>query len=277
MDTIYQEIEFIKVRNKIISDVTSLATKIGYIKVESDYFEDYITYLKQNTRQHPKKLVKVPDLQGNMYVLQPDITTNIIKQIIPLISPNFKEKFFYLDNIFSFNEDGCIEKTRQFGVEVIGKKDIDAELELIEFIQQVFSMLKLPFVLEIGNQKWIEDIIKVMKLTEEDAGIVREALLSKNKTLLDEVLKDCSLLEYKKLLQYAIQKQNDIRSLKEFIVAKNLDSTLVIELNRMIDLKERLKIENIVFDMSLINPFDYYNGPIFRGYIYDIESNVFRG
>ena len=108
MDSIRDEIKYITTRNSIFNKLEELVKLDGFIRVESDYFEDFIRYTNQNERQDPRQLVKVQDLQGNLFLLQPDITTNIIKQVIPRIEDDFAVDFYYLDNIFSYDEAGTI-------------------------------------------------------------------------------------------------------------------------------------------------------------------------
>jgi ATP phosphoribosyltransferase regulatory subunit len=275
MYSLKEEIKRIKKRNQVLKTFESIVGNEGFIRVESDYFEDYEDFISQNTRQDKKRLVKVNDLKGNIKVLQADITSNIIKQVIPRIPQGFTESFYYIDNIFTFNSAGDIENTRQFGVEVFGKKDIKDDIQLIQLIMSLMEQIGVEVVLEIGNQKWIDTVISLLHLPRNQIDRLKEALIAKNKRDIRILLQDYP--PYKDLLITVLENQNNIGAVKDYINQERLDPQLLNELNKLENMKQRIPNTNVIIDLSLINPFDYYNGPVFKGYIKGYPTDIIRG
>jgi ATP phosphoribosyltransferase regulatory subunit len=266
--------QYLSTRNALYDRLQDLAKREGFLQVRSDYLEDFIDYFRQNTRQDPKRLVKVQDNTGRLFVLQPDITTNIIKQVIPRLEGDDVAKFFYLDDVFSVGTDGRIRTTRQFGIEMIGVQDADADVALIRLIDRIFEDLGLELVLEVGNQKWIERVLGGLRLSPTVLSALRKAVIAKNR---DEAL---SLLQgadpsYRRLLELVLETERDLRAYRRMIEAENLDPDLLVEMDRIQRIQDAN--DNVVIDLSLIQPFDYYNGPIFKGYLNRRPTDVVRG
>jgi ATP phosphoribosyltransferase regulatory subunit len=274
MDTMQDISQYLTTRNALYDRLQDLAKREGFLQVRSDYLEDFIDYFRQNTRQDPKRLVKVQDNTGRLFVLQPDITTNIIKQVMPRLEGNDVAKLFYLDDVFAVGSDGRIRTTRQFGVEMIGVRDADADVALIRLIDRVFADLGLELVLEVGNQKWIERVLRGLGLSPSRLPLLRKAVIAKNR---DEAI---ALLEganpsYRRLLELVLATERDLTTYRSLIEEQGLDPDLLVEMDRIQAIQEAN--DNVVIDLSLIQPFDYYNGPIFKGYLNRRPTDVVRG
>lgn len=276
MDTIRDEIAFIKQRNEVFDRLEELAKNQGFLRVESDYFEDFITYTNQNERQDPRKLVKVQDLRGQMFLLQPDITTNIIKQVIPRMEEGLEVEFYYLDNVFSYSESGRIRTTRQFGVEVIGNPSVQADVDIIQLIDRIFATYRVDIVLEIGNQKWIELVLDNLGITQDQKRELRTFIIAKNVGEVQRLLTNTTS-PYKELLLMVLYSEQNVEDYIAFITNNELDPMLLTEIERLNVIKQAIGNGHIIIDLSMINPFDYYNGPIFKGYIAAYQTDIVRG
>lgn len=276
MESLKSEIKLIKKRNDIIFKIEAFARENGFIKVESDFYEEYQSFLKLNARQDERRLIKIQDLRGNMFLLRPDVTTNIIKQVIPRMEEGLQLSLYYLDQVFSYSESGDINQTRQFGVEMIGDNDLSSDIKLIEFINQLFVMFDLKMTLEVGNQKWIETLINQLGISSKNKFELREAIIQKNKARVNDLLTDDSSA-YQSLLKMVLESESDIDSYQQYIVNHQLDKKLLKGLEVIAQMKTQLSSVNVLFDLSLINPFDYYNGPIFKGYIKGVQKDILRG
>ena len=274
MESMTKIIRFIEKRNNVFTALEQLAKTRGFLRVESDYFEDMIPYVTKNTRQNPDQLVKVQDQTGRVQLLRPDITTNLIKQVIPNLQAGEELDLYYLESIFSFGENGQIERTRQFGVEVIGKSNLEVDLNLIQLVDAMFERFDLSIIIEIGNQRWIERLIANLQLTTSQERVLKEAIIAKDSVAIDQSLPGSP---YKDLLLDVLATEGDLKRYVATIERDNLDCELLVELNRMQTMKQQIGNGHILFDLSLINPFDYYNGPIFKGYIDGYETDIVRG
>lgn len=277
MDNVIDELEYLKKRNKLFRDLEDMAENRGFLKVESDFFEEYISYSKMNQTQNLKSLVKIQDMKGNVFLLKPDVTSNIIKQVIPRITKGTMVDFYYSDTVFRFDKSGGIKSIRQFGVEVIGRKDIQSDIKLLQFIIEILDTYKLDYFLEIGNQRFMSIICKELGLNISEITQLKKILTRKNIHELSSFIEDRGNLGYRALLSSILKNQNDMDTYIKIIKDYNLNNALLKELQKLIKMKELLNNERIYIDLSLINEFDYYNGPIYKGYIKNHNREILSG
>jgi ATP phosphoribosyltransferase regulatory subunit len=276
MKSIKEEIKYIKTRNEIIKKLDDLAVQKGFLKVESDAFEEYCSYVSQNTRQDQTKLVKVQDLKGQVYLLKPDTTTNIIQQVIPRMEQDLELDLYYLDNVYRFDNAGSIQSIRQFGIEVIGRNDIRADIAMINVIQEVLNTFEIRYVMELGNQQFVNTLIQEVTNDQTQTNRIKQALISKNKQETLDLLPQDNI-PVRLLFDAIISKQNDIEFYRNIIKTYQLSSTLESELDKVLQIIETLNDPKIEVDLSLINEFDYYNGPIYKVYVSSQNTNILRG
>ncbi len=273
--TILEEIRFVKKRNEILNTLMRYTEKKDYVKVESDLFEELFDFVNTNQRFDTKNFIKVEDREGNIFLLRPDITTNIIKQVIPRLNPGDSLKMYYLEKIYAYNARGKMKSKRQFGVEMIGGKSLQTEMELLSLIDGILDMYKISFYIEIGNQLFIDLLINKLTTDGSIKRKIKDALFKKNESTITALIQEESL--YKTLLLNVLNPRNSITDIKSYIIENKLDEKLLKEVNRVIEISEKMNQENITLDLSLVSPYDYYNGPIFKGYIEGVSQDIFRG
>ena len=88
------EITSIKKKNRVFNMLNGYLEDKNYVRVEPDYFEDYEEFSKLNSRVKQESIVKLISPSGRIIVLRPDITTNIIKQVIPYWMDGGEMKLF---------------------------------------------------------------------------------------------------------------------------------------------------------------------------------------
>lgn len=277
MRNIKKEIEYITIRNSILKQLEALTEQKGFLKVESDFFEEYGTYVSQNKRQDERQLVKVQDNAGGVFVLKPDITTNIIKQVLPNLSEVVFLDLYYSDTIFSIDSTGKIRPRRQFGVEVIGKDSLEADMNVITLMIHIFKMYNIDYMIEVGDQSFVQKLLELMKLSEQDSILIKKILMNKSVEELTKFLEQREITRYKDIVVGMVEFQNDIKKLTSIILDTPGAEVLVGYLERLQEMKDVLNDDNIYFDLSLLNEFDYYNGPIYRGFIRGVNQSVCRG
>ena len=277
MSKLRNEIEAVKRRNAILKELENMAEDKGFIKVESDYFEDFLEYENLNPRINLKELVKVQDLKGNVLILKPDITTNIIKQVLSKMETNLQLNLYYSDYTFSFNEFGSIKTNRQFGVEVLGRKGIDADIDVLGLVMNILDRYRLDFIVEMGNATFINLIFDELKLNRTESLRLKQILTKKNKDDLITYSNTFDQNGYAILLNAILERQNDLNYYKEIIMKYNLNNKLRLEINRLEEIKNQTDCKNVQFDLTLLNEFDYYNGPTFKVYVRNLNKEIIRG
>lgn len=274
---ILEEIKIVKKRNRILKQLEDFALDKGLIKVESDMIEEYRSYMDQNPIQKGRKLVKVQDMRGNLFVLRPDITTNIIGKVIPRLPEGSILDCYYLDYIFGIDSNGFFSKNRQFGIELIGNRKDDFDINMIEYVQEIFEQYNVDLYLEIGNQKIVTIILEKMNVSNREYKVIMELLYKKNRDDLKKQLIEKETSAYKTLLLNLLNPEKSLEEITNYTIEKDLSRELVNELLKLKNVKDSLSASNISFDLSLVQDFDYYNGFIFRGYIDNYKTDIVRG
>jgi ATP phosphoribosyltransferase regulatory subunit len=274
MRTLKEEMNYVKKRNEIIKSFEMLVEQKGLIKVESDFFVDYDTFSAQNQRLDRRSLVKLQDLKGDIKVLKPDITSNLIKQVIERKEDNDIYNLFYSDYIFSY-DNFELKSKRQFGVEVIGDSKMESDISIIELIKELLQLFNLDYMIEIGDQKFISIVLENMDLSSQKKNMIKQKLITKNLYELEELL--TKKTPYEELLFLLLRVEDDLQEIKRFLKEFSLDQRLINEINKLINMKELLNDGSITFDLSIINMYDYYNGPIYKGYIKGYKRQILSG
>ncbi len=266
---------------EIKQTLIDLVIKEGYEPFEPEAFEDYISFAKLNTRVKPASMVKLVDNRGEILVLRPDVTTSIINDVIPRMQNDEALKLFYDTDIYRMRAASTIEKTAQFGVEYLGQNGGNADREIIALIQSIFACLKLDYVLEIGNQTFLDALIGGLRKTDAEVKQMKAWIMRKNKDRFLRYLAERSLQEDNALHAVALRlfdlegKQQRLRDILETLplnktMRRGADTLLTLG-----DLSD--KDERITFDLALLSEYDYYQGIVFQGYLPGQSKPVIKG
>lgn len=273
--------EGLKKRNQILQKLESIVNEKDYIKVEPDYFEPYERFIQMNKRIKKESMVKVINQDGSLTILRPDVTTNLIKQIIPKWSEKDSLKVYYIASTFSQSPMQSVLETKQFGVEYLGEKSM-SDQAVIELILSIFKAFKMDFILEISNQSFLNAMIEDLSLDEEAQEALKSIIDYKNQEELLGFIKTYELKENQaKLLGslFLLQGHLDdiLRDLKSFQLTQKMQDALdlLIKLKETLEKQDLLKLTT--FDLSLISKFDYYDGITFKGYLKDVSSPILSG
>jgi ATP phosphoribosyltransferase regulatory subunit len=272
MKTITEELQVVKKRSRLLKEFEGIVEEKGFIKVESDFFEGYDSFVSMNPNINQKKMVKLMSPSGEVLVLKPDITSNIIKQVIPRLEEDEELLLYYSDYMFQYTKDS-IKVKRTFGLEIIGDSLMD-DIFVIDMVQEMLDLYQLDYVIEIGNQKYMEILFSNLQSSKEDLKDIRQFVKDKN----IESLKKCLNQDnYSSMLLKTLEVEDDFAVLKQYVDSLNIDPRLKSEIERLEELKKGLKSSNLHFDLSLLNEYDYYNGPIYKGYLNGYNKELFSG
>ena len=130
-------------------------------------------------------------------------------------------------------------------------------------------------MIEIGNQLFVDLLINEITQDKKKQLMIKEALMKKSEDVLNQL--DVGENKYMMLLRLLFDPANELSEIKSFIVQNELNPKLLDELKRTLKISSALNQDNIFIDLGLISPYDYYNGPIFKGYFKGVNKDVFRG
>ena len=263
-------LETLKRNNKIRENVIDLLKRFGYQMVETSYFETYDGFMKCSGRTPKEKTVKVINNKGDIEILRPDITFNIIKEL----SSKYDDepmKLYYDSTVFKNGKDGILEK-RQIGAENVGILSIDADVEMIKLGLKVIEPLD-DVMMVIGHTKYLDGLLKQIFDTNIKKQI-KDIIYMKQPQLLRELLLTVELEEgIKEKLTYLV-------SVKEYepeeLSKGYMNSDMKMALSEMNYIRSSLD-GKVSFDLSLLSKFEYYDGVIFKGYYRKLNKPLVRG
>jgi ATP phosphoribosyltransferase regulatory subunit len=279
--TMKEELKYLRLRYQIYQKLEMIVASRGFIKVEPDYFEPYDRFIKMNKRIKKESMVKIFNNDGSLSILRPDVTTNIIKQVVPKWETDDELKMFYMATTFSQNGYALIDETKQFGVEYLGNSEL-SDYEVVDLIFSIFQVFKLNFMIEIGSQKFLNALLEALNLNESDEQTLKEIIRYKNKAELVKFIEHNEIpIQYKSILNSIFTFQGNLEN-----IIKKLNPYKMNE--KMAEAIEELKIFNYkfdvadiqkyaTFDLSLISKYDYYDGITFKGYIENIPEAILSG
>jgi ATP phosphoribosyltransferase regulatory subunit len=251
MPTLNELIKINNDKNQRIQKVKDVFFSYGYAYVEPEYIENYNTFKTQNPSIDDKNIVKLMLTDGIIYTLRPDITTNLIKQYVPLLSHNEVLKVCYQASYFRQNSLG-LRIQPQLGFEVFGPVPMNESLNLLSDVSKLLRS-KMTYVL--GYPSYIRYLLSQYHL---------------NDTLFELAVKAIRLKSVTQLISVIPQLQEDD-------LVMNHMTTLYSKQTLPKDFIDYLKRENIsifkdivldyVIDLSLIPQYDYYSGMYLEGYL----------
>ena len=276
-----EELRYYKLKYEMTKRLEDLVIKKGYMQIEPQFFEEYDSFIQMNKRIKKEGTVKLLDLDGRILILRPDITTSIIKHVIPKWEENRELKLFYLSTTFSRNQKGAIEEKKQFGIEYLGDSSMQADLEVLKL---GFSMLKtfgIEFIAEINNNRFLNTLLEELGFDEEKSTHFKTIIYYKNQDALNQFIKDSNIpLSNQTLLKNILKYQGSISDIKCMLKGISLSSKLMDAIDELEFVSKSLDKEDIKyarFDLSAISQYDYYAGITFKIYIEGTSNPIMSG
>lgn len=279
---IKDEIDYLNKRYKITREIEDMFINDGCINIEPSIFEDYDNFISVNKRIKKESMVKVLNGNSNLLILRPDITMNIIKNLIPRWENDLKLKLFYNSTIFRNKTDSNIKEFRQMGIEYIGESSMKADRDLIGLALNVLKKYNNSFILEIGNSKYVDEVLRDIDLEESIEKELKILIYKKNKI---ELIKYVKNLNIKKEICDLLSNILDFQGNIEEIIKKSEKFYMNNEMKKSIDelkdlnafIKEYGYLKNIHFDLSIVSELDYYEGIVFKGYYSNSYREIISG
>lgn len=262
-------------RNRIFNDLERIAESKNYIKVLPDYFEEYDSFFDLNKRIDPKKTVKIISPTNDILLLRPDVTTNLIKQLIPFWEKNTNLQLYYNTTVFEQTEKG-IQQFRQFGLEYIGSNDIGVEKKVLEDVLLFFDRFKDGFQLVLGNQYFIDYLIDSIQYL--DKAYVKNVIMAKDQDSLFTLIKGNTQEEelLRRLFKLNGSVETVIQMLEEFTSLEFVNK-IVQYFNVLKEAFEDKMTDYIELDLALLSQYDYYSGIVVQGYLKNIPYPILYG
>ncbi|NLM43614.1 MAG: ATP phosphoribosyltransferase regulatory subunit [Clostridiales bacterium] len=279
---IEDEINYSKKRYEIRKTIESIFLHEGYIQMEPPTFEDFDRYTYLNKRLTRESMVKVIGGGSEVFILRPDITTSIIKSLIPRWQKDLKLKLFYNSTVYRNQESESVKEIKQMGVEYLGEDSLKADKEVILLALKILNELNDMFILEMSSSKYINGLFNKIDAEENVKKQLKNLIYRKNRYELMSFIEDLNLSkDIYDILANIMDFQGSIEAveykIKQYYMNQEMEEALceIKSLNEVIE-SEGYK-DKIQVDMSMITELDYYDGLIFKGYLPNSYKAIING
>ncbi len=242
-----------------------LLTKKSGIEIEQSLFYLFtpksINMYKKGERDLKKLL---------QYALRFDGTVPVVRIILEK-GKNFKLpiKFYYICPVWRYEEVKS-KRYREFwqaGVELIGVKEVDADLQIILLLTRVFEEFKINnYIIKLGDRIISEEILKNLGVKKKNTINVLRIIDKINKMNKKEIKKMLKEIGESENVVEEYLKYNSLEKVEEIIKSKEGKEELK-KLKELFDLLDKLKIKNVKFDLTIVRGLDYYSSIVFEAFV----------
>ncbi|HGM3195828.1 TPA: ATP phosphoribosyltransferase regulatory subunit [Clostridioides difficile] len=277
---IEDEVIYSKKRYKLKREIDKLFLDEEYFQIEPQLFEEYDEFTTINNKIPEESMVKV--VNGKVMVLRADITTSIIKSLVPRWEDVLKLKLFYNSSIYKNKNTVGIKEIRQIGCEYLGEASVEADREVVKLALKILEKYNNNFILEVGSSKYIHGLLEELNLNKNCENQIKNLLYTKNTHELKVYIEELKIKrEVKELLSNILSLQgnlyNVIEKSNKFYCNNKMKQALE-ELKQVNNLIEECNfLDKARFDLSMITMLDYYEGIMFRGYYPNSYKEILSG
>lgn len=270
----------LKSEEKAVFALRSLYRSFGFIPYKMSKFEEYEYYIRNKDFLVSDRFITFNDTNGKLMALKPDVTLSIIKNSQDF--PGCKQKVYYNENIYRISDS-----TRQYkeilqtGLECIGDIDLYDIYEAVYLAGQSLALLPGDFVIQISHLGILGAVLDELS---PDPGFRQEAaecIAQKNGHDLLRLCESYGIGEEKAGMLTAFvstygargEVLAKLRQICGDIAGEAL--TQLEDLSRLLDTTPFSS--KFVFDFSVVNNMNYYNGIVFKGFLSGVSGGILAG
>ena len=269
-----------KSEEKAVFALRSLYRKYGYLPFKMSKFEEYEFYIRNKDFLVSDRIITFNDINGKLLALKPDVTLSIIKNGEDL--KGVKQKVFYNENVYRATEArGQFKEILQAGLECIGDIDLYDIYEVVALAAESLALISNDFVLEISH---LGVLSAALDYASSDSAFKEKAIhfiADKNSHDLLKLCNDydidnsCAEMLTQFISIYG-ERSKVISELK--VLCGDFASEQLKELENISNMLETSEFsDKILFDFSVVNDMNYYNGIVFKGFLSGISEGILAG
>ena len=194
--------------NKIIKIITEVFEKYGFNPLQTTTLEKYETLAAKYAggSEILKETFKLKDQGSRELGLRYDLTVPLARYIA--MNPNLRMPFkrYELGQVF---RDGPIKTGRyreftQLDADTVGSSNMLADAELLAITSEIFSKLKLKFIIRVNNRKILDAILEAYNIPQDKRETVILSIDKLDKIEISGVKKSCKKRALRILTNYLI-------------------------------------------------------------------------
>jgi ATP phosphoribosyltransferase regulatory subunit len=244
-------------------DMNYFLTQRGYQWVDPAYL---MAYNLEEKYLRSEALVKVLDSQGQVKILRPECTYNLMDEIKDTWSKEVLRLQY--DGVVFERRDTGIKALRQIGGELIGEEEEKGDLEILEIIMNLSE--KISGMVVVSHSGFLKGLLSRVKLSTEDEKILIDGLHHKNERLLRTLPLSENMLEA--CLKIVDLEGYDLDELSKYFQQKDMTQAF----NRLKKINEKFG-DKVSIDLALTTKFDYYSGMLCQVFVKECNDPIILG
>lgn len=295
-------------RDYIFDIIKSVFRRFGYRQIETPSLENLSTLLGKYGEEGDKLLFKVlnsgdafsnVDFSGSYSPnalalkvcekgLRYDLTVPFARFVVQHQNElSFPFKRYQIQPVWRADrpQKGRYREFYQCDVDVIGSRSLLNELELVQMVEMVFSMLKINVCIKINNRKILSGLAeicgnpeKLVDITVAIDKIDKIGLESVKEELAEKGLDEKAISIIEPVLTLQGSNRDKIAKIRELLSPSEIGTKGVEEVEVLFNLIENADIKpRVELDLSLARGLNYYTGAIFEVKALDFEIGSICG
>ncbi len=253
-------------RRAVFEKIRQVFESYGYGEVCTPAFEDFELLAKKSGPDIEEEIYAFKDKGGRKLGLRFDPTVPVCRIVASNPSIAKPIKFYYITNMWRYDRPGA-GRWREFwqaGVELIGSAKPEADAEILALVYDSLLAVGIKnFYFKISSRNIIENLIKKAGIPAKKKFDVFRAIDKLDKIGEDGVKKE--------IKGYEIPAKA-INKFLELIKSKKVARDELKELETIRDSAEKMGIDNIKIDCSIVRGIDYYTGFVFETFVRGFEN-----
>lgn len=271
----------LKNEEKAIFKLRSLYGKYGYTQYKMSKFEEYDLYVRNKDFLVSDSIITFTDTNGKLLALKPDVTLSIIKNTKE--QEGCVQKVYYNENVYRVSKGtSSYKEIMQTGLECIGSIDTFNIYEVLMLACESLKTISNECVLDVTHLGILSEVIEYTGLSSTASKAVLKCIGEKNIHEIKRICADENISADKAdiLINVVSSYGSPCKVIKELksILSDNIAKNELCELEKITSLLEANGYGDMInIDFSVINNMNYYNGIVFKGFIYNIPTGVLSG
>lgn len=270
----------LKSEEKAVFSLRSLYRKYGYSPYKMSKFEEYEYYIRNKDFLISDRFITFNDTNGKLLALKPDVTLSIVKNCED--RAGCKQKVYYNENIYRISEaTGQYKELMQAGLECIGDIDLYDIYEVVSLAAQSLASISEDYVLQISHLGILSAVLDSICRDQSFCQQAIAYIAGKNTHDLNRLCEAFGVSSDQAALlcgfvQTYGKREDVLRQLEQ--LCGDIASDALGKLKALSHLLDKMPdSEKIIFDFSVVNNMNYYNGIVFTGFIKGISDGVLVG
>ena len=261
---------------KIIFSLRSLYEKYGYEQYKMVKFEEYDLYVQNKEFLTSENVITFNDTSGKLMALKPDVTLSIIKNTKD--TPQGIRKVYYNENVYRVSKNTkSYKELLQAGLECMGNIDLYCISETLSLAAMSLKLISDQSVLVITDLDVLSYAVSLLTADSSVSGELLRLAGEKNQHGIEalcraEGISDEKCALFTELISIHDSSSAAIKKLRALLPDCELVDSLEKTLNSLKEFDDMTQV-----DFSYSGDLNYYNGIVFKGYVYGVPASVLSG